>query len=189
MSYKKAIIVSAPSGAGKTTIVHYLLSQVEDLSFSISACSRLPRPQEADGVNYYFLSIDEFKRRINNNDFLEWEEVYSDMFYGTLKVEVERLWSLGKTIIFDVDVKGAISLKNYFGNNGLSIFISPPSLESLSERLQLRATESQDSLKKRLDKASNEMTYQSQFDMVLINDHLETCQEEALTLVNQFIKG
>ena len=113
MSYKKAIIVSAPSGAGKTTIVHYLLSQVEALSFSISACSRAPRPQEADGVNYYFLSIDEFKRRINNNDFLEWEEVYSDMFYGTLKVEVERLWSLGKTIIFDVDVKGAISLKNY----------------------------------------------------------------------------
>ena len=124
MYYKKAIIVSAPSGAGKTTIVHYLLSQVEDLSFSISACSRLPRPQEADGVNYYFLSIDEFKRRINNNDFLEWEEVYSDMFYGTLKVEVERLWSLGKTIIFDVDVKGAISLKNILVTMGFLSYIT-----------------------------------------------------------------
>lgn len=188
MSYKKAIIISAPSGAGKTTIVHYLLGQIEALSFSISACSRAPRPQEEDGVNYYFLSIDEFKRRINNNEFLEWEEVYKDMFYGTLKEEVERLWSLGKTIIFDVDVQGGISLKRYFQNNGLSIFISPPSMESLSERLQSRATESQDSIKKRLDKAGKEMTYQSQFDTVLINDHLETCQEEALALVNQFIK-
>lgn len=188
MFYKKAVIVSAPSGAGKTTIVRYLLSQISQLSFSISACSRAPRPNEKDGENYYFLSIPEFKRRIENNDFLEWEEVYEDMFYGTLKKEVERLWSLGKTIIFDVDVQGGMSLKRYFGNDGLAIFISPPSIESLSKRLQLRATESKESIQIRMNKAENEMAFKSEFDVILVNDHLEKCMEEALTLVNRFMK-
>ena len=189
MSCKKAIIVSAPSGSGKTTIVRYLLSQISQLSFSVSACSRPPRPNEKHGENYYFLSIPDFKRRIENNDFLEWEEVYQDMFYGTLKDDVERLWSLGKTIIFDVDVKGGLSLKKHFGKDGLAMFISPPSLESLSHRLRLRATESDESIQKRLDKAEKEMTYKSQFDVVLLNDDLKQCKEEALTVVNRFLEG
>jgi len=131
MSYKKAVIFSAPSGAGKTTIVKHLLEQIPELSFSISACSRTPRANEIDGKDYYFLAVDEFKKRIDNNQFLEWEEVYPNMFYGTLVEEVERLWSEGKVIIFDVDVKGAIALKRHFKDDGLAVFVAPPSIEVL----------------------------------------------------------
>ncbi len=188
MSYKKAVIFSAPSGAGKTTIVKHLLEQMPELSFSISACSRSPRENEKDGRDYYFLSVEEFKNRINQNLFLEWEEVYSNMFYGTLIEEVERLWAEGKVIIFDVDVKGAIALKNHFKENGLAIFVAPPSLETLEERLRSRGTESDESLNKRVSKAVSEMEYQSEFDITVVNDSLEDSCQESLNLVRAFIQ-
>ena len=187
MSYKKAVIFSAPSGAGKTTIVKYLLEQVPELSFSISACSRDPRANETNGKDYYFLSVDEFKSRINQNRFLEWEEVYANMFYGTLIEEIDRLWAEGKTIVFDVDVKGAIALKNHFKEDGLAIFVAPPSIEILEERLRSRGTESEDSLKTRLSKAASEMKYESAFDVSVINDSLDSSCQKALQLVRDFI--
>jgi guanylate kinase len=187
MSYKKAIIFSAPSGAGKTTIVKYLLEQISELSFSISACSRSPRENEKDGKDYYFLSVDEFKSRINQSRFLEWEEVYSNMFYGTLIEEVERLWAEGKVIIFDVDVKGALALKSHFKENGLAIFVAPPSIETLEERLRSRGTENEESLNKRVSKAASEMEYQNEFDVTVINDNLEDSCHKSLNLVKEFI--
>ena len=187
MSYKKAIIFSAPSGAGKTTIVKYLLDQISELSFSISACSRNPRENEKDGKDYYFLSVDEFKKLINQNRFLEWEEVYSNMFYGTLVEEVERLWTEDKVIIFDVDVKGALALKSHFKENGLAIFVAPPSIESLEKRLRSRGTENEESLNKRVSKAALEMYYQNEFDVTVINDNLEDSCHKSLNLVRKFI--
>ena len=183
----KAIIVSAPSGAGKTTIVRHLLTCRLPLEFSISACSRPIRPGEVDGKDYYFLGMEEFKRRIGLNEFIEWEEVYEGMLYGTLKSEISRIWNLNKHVIFDVDVKGGINLKKKFGNSSLSIFICPPAFESLRERLIGRGTETPSTLEKRLERARLEINYASQFDVTIINDNLADALEEAERKVKRFI--
>ena len=169
----KAIIFSAPSGAGKTTIVKSLLANKLPLSFSISACSRQKRENEINGKDYHFLSIKNFKQKINEQAFIEWEEVYENNYYGTLKSEIERIWEDKKHVVFDVDVVGGLNLKKHFGNNALAIFIQPPSMDVLFKRLRNRATESEASLNKRIDKANHEMTYSSSFDLIIINDQLK----------------
>lgn len=183
----KCIIFSAPSGAGKTTIVHHMLDRNDQLAFSISACSRPPRPNEKDGEDYYFLSVQEFKNRIDQDDFIEWEEVYKDHFYGTLKREVERLWSSGKVVVFDVDVFGGINLKKYFGNAALSFFIEPPSIEVLEQRLRDRKTESEEKIQTRLTKAAEELTKAEQFDQTVVNDNLRLTVEEVEKYIKAFI--
>lgn len=184
----KIIIFSAPSGAGKTTLVRHILSVFpEQVSFSISACTRNKRDYEIDGKDYYFLSFDTFKEKINNNEFVEWQEVYKNSFYGTLKTEVERIWASKKHVIFDVDVKGGLSLKDFFKERALSIFISPPSLEELEKRLRERKTETEESLKKRIDKFQYEVTFQEKFDKVIINNYLKNAMIEAETLLKNFI--
>lgn len=183
----KLIIFSAPSGSGKTTIVHRILESRSDLEFSVSACSRTIRANEKDGVDYYFMSADEFRKKIQNNEFLEWEEVYENSFYGTLKSEVERIWNKGKHVIFDVDVKGGLNIKNYGKKNALAIFVMPPSLEELETRLKKRSTETPESLKKRLDKAAYEMTFADKFDIVIINDDLEKAVDKAKKATGNFI--
>lgn len=183
----KALIFSAPSGSGKTTIVKHLLANNSDLGFSISASTRDRRGRtEEHGKDYYFLTPDEFKRKIDNNEFIEWEEVYAGNFYGTLKSEIDRIWSEGKNVIFDVDVKGGINLKRYFGSKALAIFVKVPSLEILGERLRRRSTESDDSLSRRLFKAKFEMTFQDKFDAVLLNEDLEKSLVEAQRLYDVF---
>jgi len=183
----KAIIFSAPSGSGKTTLVKYLLQHNPDLEFSISATTRPSRGSEVHGKDYYFLSTDEFRKKINNEEFIEWEEVYPDIFYGTLKLEIQRIWDAGKSVVFDVDVKGGINLKSYFGDKGLSIFVKVPSLSHLEKRLRERATDSPESLARRLAKAEHEMSFQDQFDEVLINDNLGDAQQKAQGLYEKFI--
>lgn len=183
----KLIIFSAPSGAGKTTIVHRVLESRNDLEFSVSACSRHMRSNEKDGVDYYFISADEFRNKIQNNEFLEWEEVYENSFYGTLKSEVERIWNKGKHVIFDVDVRGGLNIKNYGNVNALAIFIKPPSLEKLEKRLKTRSTETEETLKNRLDKAAYEMTFANQFDIIIINDDLEKAVNQAKEAVDEFL--
>lgn len=185
----KLLILSAPSGSGKTTIVKHLLRKFSKLEFSVSACSRSKRECEVDGKDYYFLSVDEFKRRIANNEFVEWEEVYPGSFYGTLKSEVERIWAKNNIVAFDVDVQGGIHLKNIFKDNALSIFVMPPSIEVLKIRLESRCTETTESLKKRVDKAAEEMTFSSRFDKILINDDLEKTFEQAENMVKTFINS
>jgi len=185
----KAIIFSAPSGAGKTTIVRYLLEQELPLLFSISACSRNRRPNEIDGKDYHFLSIDDFKLKIANNAFVEWEEVYENNFYGTLKSEIERIWSNHKHVVFDVDVVGGLNLKKHFGDNALAIFIEPPSLDVLFKRLKNRATETEKSLNKRIEKATHEMKFSSSFDLIIINDKLEETKRDAFEKVSKFLKS
>ena len=165
MFSKKAIIFSAPSGAGKTTLVRHLLEQGIPLEFSISACSRLPRANEQDGKDYHFLSLKDFKEKIATDAFLEWEEVYEDMFYGTLKSEVERIWKSGKQVLFDVDVVGGINIKKHFGEQALSIFVAPPSIEELKNRLEGRGTETAESLQKRLGKAEAEIAQQNELNV------------------------
>ena len=187
MSNKKAIIVAAPSGSGKTTIVKHLLKTVPQLKFSISATSRDKRPREKDNLDYYFLSKVEMIDKIKNGDFIEWEEVYSGSFYGTLKSEVERIWADGNTIIFDVDVIGAINLKEYFKEQGLSIFIRVKDIAVLEQRLKARGTEDNESLKKRIEKVESEMEYQSKFDVVVTNDILEVAKQETEQIVRNFI--
>jgi guanylate kinase len=183
----KAIIFSAPSGSGKTTIVKHLIKTNPDLGFSISASTRDKRGRkEAHGKDYYFLSPVEFKKRIDNEDFIEWEEVYEGNFYGTLKSEIERIWALGKNVIFDVDVKGGLALKKYFGEKALAVFVKVPSLEILKERLSDRGTESAESLSRRLFKANFEMTFQDQFDVVLVNENLKNSLAEAQRLYDEF---
>lgn len=183
----KAIIFSAPSGSGKTTLVKHLLQHNADLGFSISASTRDRRGRtESNGVDYYFLSPEEFKRKIDSNEFIEWEEVYAGNFYGTLKSEIQRIWDSGKNVIFDVDVKGGINLKRYFGDQALSIFVKVPSLEVLTARLKERGTESEESLSRRLFKAKFEMTFQDQFDVVLINENLEQSFTQAQQLYDEF---
>lgn len=186
---KKLIIVTAPSGAGKTTIVHHLLRTFPDLAFSVSATNRARRVHEIDGEDYYFLSTDDFKQRVTEGAFLEYEEVYDDQFYGTLKTEVERLWSLGKCIIFDVDVKGARNIKQVYPEQSLAIFIKPPSEEILFDRLKKRKTETTESLNKRIARATEELTYENRFDKVVVNDVLERAFLEAETLVKGFLKS
>lgn len=183
----KCIIFSAPSGAGKTTIVRHLLSLNLRLQFSISATSREKRAHEVHGKDYYFLSVSEFKNEISNDAFLEWEEVYKDQFYGTLKREIERIWSLKKHVIFDVDVVGGLNLKKIFGERALSIFVMPPSLELLEKRLIGRKTETPESLKKRLGKAEQELTYSDKSDYVLVNDQLTSAFGEAEQVIIDFM--
>ncbi len=188
MSKGKAIIFSAPSGAGKTTIVKHLLSVREDLTFSISACSRPRRDRtEVDGVDYYFFSVEEFKKKVKNNEFVEWEEVYQDNFYGTLKAEVERIWEMGKVVIFDVDVVGGKNLNEYFGADAFSVFVSPPSITHLRKRLEGRATETKDRIDVRMAKAEEELGYAIMFDYILKNDDLATALKEAEDVVSKFL--
>lgn len=183
----KCIIFSAPSGAGKTTIVKYLLRNVANLEFSISAASRQPRGREVNGMDYHFFTVDEFKTKIAKDDFVEWEEVYKDNFYGTLKAEVEKAWNQGKTVVFDVDALGGINLKKIFGKNALSIFIKPPSLFVLEQRLKNRRTETPEQIKMRLDKANEEISHAESFDYVLLNDNLEVACAEIKSQIEIFI--
>jgi guanylate kinase len=185
---RKAIIFSAPSGSGKTTIIHRLLAIENDLSFSVSACSRKMREGETDGKDYYFLTQEEFKKKIAQNEFIEWEEVYGGNYYGTLKSEVERLWISGKSIVFDVDVLGGINLKKYFADKALLIYLMPPSIQVLEQRLRLRHTESEESLQKRLLRADKELSYYPQFDFVVTNNNLEKAIDETRELVKNFLK-
>lgn len=184
----KLVIISAPSGAGKTTIVKHLLDSGLKLSFSVSATTRKPRVCEIDGADYFFLSVSEFKKRVDNNEFVEWEEVYKDNFYGTLKSEIERIWKSGNHVIFDVDVKGGIKLKKIFGNISIAIFIMPPTIEELENRLLKRNTENADHLKMRVAKAKEEMSLAEEFDMVIVNHQLDKAKEESLKLVSSFLK-
>ncbi|MEQ6167631.1 guanylate kinase [Ekhidna sp. MALMAid0563] len=185
----KAIIFSAPSGAGKTTIVHSLLDRIPSLRFSISATTRKKRPTEIDGRDYYFLSLDEFKSKQNSGELLEWEEVYADTYYGTLKGEVERIWSEGNHVIFDVDVKGGKKLKQIFGDKARSIFVKVKSKEVLRDRLQRRNTESEEALNQRINKAAEEMKEEVHFDMAVLNENLDVAINEAEHLVKSFIRG
>lgn len=187
MAKGKLIIFSAPSGSGKSTLVNYLMSQGLNLAFSVSCTSRAPRGEEQHGKEYYFLSPEEFKTRIANDEFLEFEEVYTDKFYGTLKSEVERLSEAGYTVVFDVDVKGGVNIKKFYGDRALSLFIQPPSIEELSRRLHGRATDTEEVIQQRLDKAAYELTFAPQFDRVIVNDDLETAKAEALAVVSKFL--
>jgi guanylate kinase len=183
----KLIIFSAPSGSGKSTIINYLLQQQLNLVFSISATNRPPRGTERDGVEYFFLSTEEFRRRINENEFLEYEEVYPGRYYGTLKPQVEKQLERGENVIFDVDVKGGCNIKNIYGDRALSVFIQPPSIEELQERLMKRATDSAEVIKNRIAKASYELTFATKFDKVIINDSLEVAEAETLAVIKDFL--
>lgn len=184
---QKAIIITAPSGAGKTTLVKMLLAQREDLAFSVSACTRQKREGEVHGKDYYFLTPEEFKQKIDQHEFIEWEEVYDDMYYGTMFSEIDRIWGNGKAVIFDIDVKGAVNLKSKLGEKSLSIFIKPPSKEALRERLLGRATEDETTLKKRLDRALEELSYESEMDVVLINDNLQEAFANLQQIISEFL--
>ncbi len=183
----KCIIFSAPSGAGKTTIVHYLLEQELGLEFSVSACSRDPRPNETDGKDYHFLGVEGFKKKIQENAFVEWEEVYTNNFYGTLKSEIERIWAEGKAVIFDVDVIGGLNLKKQFQDQAYAVFVQPPSYEELEKRLRGRSTESEDKINQRMEKATKELAFAAEFDIILVNDDLAEACEKAKQLVGEFL--
>ncbi|MDO6759955.1 guanylate kinase [Tamlana sp. 2_MG-2023] len=186
----KLIVFSAPSGSGKTTIVRHLLGQEDlNLEFSISATSRESRGTEVDGKDYYFLSADDFKNHIKNDDFLEWEEVYRDNFYGTLKSEVERIWAKGKNVIFDIDVSGGLRIKRKFPKETLAIFVKPPSVDELKIRLKKRKTETEDKINMRVAKASAELATAPLFDTIVINDTLEHALEEAHQKISDFINS
>ena len=185
----KLIVFSAPSGSGKTTIVRHLLSKEDlNLEFSISAASREPRSEEVNGKDYYFMSTEEFKKHIKNEDFLEWEEVYRDNFYGTLKSEVERIWAKGKNVIFDIDVSGGLRIKHKFPEETLAVFVKPPSVDELKRRLKERSTESDDKINMRIAKASVELATAPQFDVIIKNYDLPIALEEAYQLVKNFVK-
>ena len=186
---RKVIIFSAPSGSGKSTIIGHLLKRVPGLEFSISATSRKPRQGEQDGKDYYFLTEEDFKQRVSEDKFVEWVEVYQGTCYGTLKSEIERIWNKGNTVIFDVDVLGGVSLKKIFGEKALSIFIQPPSIEVLEQRLRNRGTETEESLRKRIERAEMELQYSNQLDVVVVNDNLDTAINETETIVNNFLNG
>lgn len=185
----KVLIFSAPSGSGKSTIVNHILGLHPEIEFSVSATSRLPRGAEKDGVEYFFYSADVFRLLVRDDKFVEFEEVYPDRFYGTLKAEVNRIWARGHVIIFDVDVKGGVNLKKYFGDQALSVFIQAPSVEELRKRLIARATDPMDAIEQRVAKAAEEMTYAPKFDRILINDDLETAYREAEKMVADFLCG
>lgn len=187
-SIGKCIIFSAPSGAGKTTIVHALLNSLPQLAFSVSACSRAQRGNEVDGVDYHFLTADQFRIKIQNDEFVEWEEVYTDMYYGTLKSEVERIWTSGKTVVFDVDVIGGLNLKNSFKQRALALFIQPPNIAVLEERLRKRNTESDEKIQIRLAKSIQELESATDFDVIIENDVLAVAIEKAKRLVIEFIE-
>src|SRR5476651_1233919 len=183
----KLIIFSAPSGAGKTTIVRHLLGEIPDLEFSISATTRKPRGNERDGIDYYFVTKEDFLHRIAKKQFVEFEEVYSGTFYGTLRMEIERIWKKGKTVIFDIDVEGGMHLKRKYDGQALAIFVQPPSLEVLKQRLSSRGTDSAVKLQERFDKAEKELKYAPQFDIILKNHDLQTACKEAEELVTNFL--
>lgn len=188
MKQGKLIVFSAPSGSGKTTIVRHLLEMEElNLAFSVSAASRAPRGEEVNGKDYYFISIEDFKKHIKNEDFLEWEEVYRDNFYGTLKSEVERLWAMGKNVIFDIDVSGGLRIKKKFPEQTLAVFVKPPSIDELKIRLKKRSTESDDKINMRIAKASAELATAPQFDIIIKNYDLDIAKQEAYEVVKKFI--
>ena len=184
----KLVIFSAPSGSGKTTIVRELLKRFPRFEFSISATSRQPRGQEQNGVDYYFLTHEEFRARVERDEFVEWEEVYAGTCYGTLRSEMERIWSKGNIIVFDVDVMGGINLKSLFKDDACSIFIMPPSVEELERRLRGRGTDAEEVIRKRIDKAEFELSKSSQFDYTVINDDLAAAVEEAASIIENFLK-
>ena len=184
----KLIVVSAPSGAGKTTIVKHLLEVHDDFAFSVSATTRPKRSGEIEGVDYYYISPERFRKLIEEEAFVEWEEVYDNQFYGTLKSEIERIWALGKYIIFDIDVKGALNIKSIFNDQVLCIFVKPPSWEVLLKRLQDRKTEDLASIEKRIKKAKLELEFEDRFDYILVNDKLEVAFKEAEKVVSDFLK-
>ncbi len=183
----KLIIFSGPSGSGKTTIVKELLKTFNNIEFSVSACSRAKRDNEIDGKDYYFLSVKDFRERISKGDFVEWEEVYQGNFYGTLKSEVERIWAKGNHVVFDIDVIGGMNIKKMYAEKAISIMVKPPSLKSLEERLHSRSTESSENLKTRIAKAEEELSYESEFDKVIINSDLEIAIKEADRILSSFI--
>jgi len=185
----KLIVISAPSGAGKTSIVHYLLKNMSELSFSVSACSRDKRENETNGVDYHFLGVEGFKKKIKVDAFLEWEEVYSNQYYGTLKSEVERIWKEDKTVIFDIDVVGGLNIKKQYPKECLSIFIMPPSIDVLRERLSGRSSESEEKIEIRLNKASEEISRNQEFDTVILNDDFEIACKETLEVISNFINS
>ena len=185
----KSIIVSAPSGAGKTTIVHRLMTEIPALAFSISACSRSARPMEQEGKDYYFLGVEGFKKAIEKQEFIEWEEVYTDHYYGTLRREVQRLWDEGRVIIFDVDVVGGLNLKALFKEHALSVFIKPPSVEILEKRLRARETESEERIALRIKKSAWELSQAESFDVCILNDDLEKAVSDAKIQVKRFISS
>ena len=184
----KVLIISAPSGSGKTTVVNHLLESFDCFAFSVSATTRAPRGVEKDGEAYYFISEEEFRRRIAADAFIEYEEVYKGVLYGTLKSEVDRIWKQGKVILFDVDVKGGVNLKKYFGKDALSIFVKAPSIKEIRRRLEKRGTDSPEFIDERVRKARIEMMYQPKFDYVLLNDDLSTCLTDADRVVGDFLK-
>ena len=184
----KLIVFSAPSGSGKTTIVQHLLKQGElNLDFSISATSRKKRGTEENGKDYYFISLKDFHKHIKNNDFVEWEEVYTNNFYGTLKEEIRRIWNEGKHVIFDIDVIGGLNVKSQFPTQTLAIFVQPPSIKEMERRLRNRKTDSEEKIKERVEKAEKEMKYAQDFDVILVNDNLEEAKKEAHKIVKNFI--
>lgn len=183
----KLIIFSAPSGAGKSTLIQHLLSCGFDMEFSISATSRLARGVEKNGVDYYFLSPEDFRQKIDNEEFLEYEEVYTNLYYGTLRSEVDRITGKGKNIVFDVDVVGGVNIKEIYGDKALSLFIAPPSVEVLHERLINRGTDTEEMIEKRINKADFELTFAPKFDKVIINDNLELAKKEAESVIREFL--
>ncbi len=187
MNPRKLIVFSAPSGSGKTTLVHHLLHQNLPLGFSISATSRKARGEEVDGKDYYFISEEEFKSKINEAAFVEYEEVYKGTFYGTLKSEIERLWEEGKTVLFDIDVVGGLNVKAQYPEETLAIFVQPPSLEELEKRLRKRDTESEDKIQQRLDKSAKELTFAQDFDVILVNNDLLEAKREVVQVVKKFL--
>ena len=187
MNYRKAILFSAPSGSGKTTIIREILKRFDCFEFSISATSRQPREGERDGVDYYYLSPEDFARRVQDDQFLEWEEVYAGVCYGTLKSEIDRIWDNGHVIIFDVDVNGGMNIKKYFGPDALSLFVMPPSVEVLEQRLRSRGTESEENIVKRLARSAAELKMSSHFDVTIVNDDLEHAVDETQRVINNYL--
>lgn len=187
--HQKILIITAPSGAGKTSITHHLMNHFSVLSFSISATTRGSRANEKDGVDYYFISGEEFKKKIQLKEFAEWEMVYEGKYYGTLKSELKRIWGLGKIPVLDIDVKGAIHVQQQYPENTLSIFVEPPSVEELKKRLLSRGTENEESLNARVSKASYEIGFKDHFDKVIVNDNLDNACEKALSIVEEFLNA
>jgi len=185
----KLVIISAPSGAGKTTIARHLLDSLPKLSFSVSATTRTPRNNELNGKDYYFISASEFRNKIEKQEFVEWQEVYNDCLYGTLKSELERIWKSGKDVLFDVDALGGINLKKIFGTDSISIFIMPPSVEELESRLLKRNTDHAEKIRMRIEKATKEIGYADEFDHIVVNTQLETAKKETLDIVKSFLEN
>jgi guanylate kinase len=187
--HQKILIITAPSGAGKTSITHFLMKTFPVLSFSVSAATRQARGNETNGVDYYFITLEDFKKKIQQKEFAEWEMVYEGKYYGTLKSELKRIWSLGKVPVLDIDVKGALHVQQQYPENTLSIFVEPPSVDELKKRLLSRGTETEESLASRVNKASYEISFKDHFDKIIINDNLESACEQALKIVGDFLNS